>query len=120
MGKCERCGDQMRTSTMSKFNTQTICIPCASEERQAPGFEHAEAMEDAAVRRGDYNFKGVGLSEDDIAFVVLRIAARSAHRAATKPCEWSDGRCIHCGEPYVYRPEFAKPCPKRLEEGVQS
>jgi hypothetical protein len=46
---------------MSMFNTQEICLDCSDAERKRPDFEAAREAEAAAVRSGDYNFKGVGL-----------------------------------------------------------
>lgn len=46
---------------MSFFNTDTICMECAEAERKRPDYGAAHAAEVAAVRRGDWNFKGVGL-----------------------------------------------------------
>ena len=43
------------------FNTETICMECAEAERKRPDYEAAHAAEVAAVRAGDFNFKGVGL-----------------------------------------------------------
>ena len=46
---------------MSMFNTETICMECAEAERKRPDYETAHAAEVAAVKAGDWNFKGVGL-----------------------------------------------------------
>ena len=59
---CDRCGkplDGLRT--MSRFNTDTICMDCEAAERKRPDYEAAREAELAAVRAGDYNFKGIGL-----------------------------------------------------------
>jgi len=75
---CDRCHDLMGISIMSKFNTDTICVPCCQEERQAPGYAAARAAEEAALRNGDYNFPGVGLSAEDRAFLSERRKTRGA------------------------------------------
>lgn len=49
---------------MSFFNTQLCCVPCLLRERQHPQFPRAVAAEEAAVRRGDTNFGGIGLPPD--------------------------------------------------------
>ena len=63
---------------MSKFNTDTICMSCEEDERQAPGYAEASRAESDAVRSGDYNFPGIGLSLADAKFLADRIKARGA------------------------------------------
>ena len=46
--------------TMSRFNTETICMKCAAEERQHPDYRLAVEAEKAACLAGDRNFVGVG------------------------------------------------------------
>ena len=58
---CDRRGNPLTVRTMSLFNTETICMECAEAERKRPDYEAAHAAEVAAVRAGDFNFKGVGL-----------------------------------------------------------
>lgn len=59
---CDRCGSPLSGGrTMSMFNTQTICMKCASEERNRKDYGKAVEAERAAVRRGDRNFRGIGL-----------------------------------------------------------
>lgn len=57
---CDRCGGPLQTRIMSRFNTDCLCMKCAEEERNHPDYEKAAASELAAVRRGDYNFPGIG------------------------------------------------------------
>lgn len=64
MPHCDRCGAQTQVTTMSYFNTETICLACDERERAHPTFEHAQAVEREAVRAGDHNFPGVGLPAD--------------------------------------------------------
>lgn len=59
--KCDRCGkDLQRGQTMSRFNTQVICLDCADKEEKDPRYATPKAAEQDAVFRGDYNFKGIG------------------------------------------------------------
>lgn len=58
---CDRCRTETVGSTGSIFNTQQICLGCAETERAHPGYEEAARRENEAVRRGDFNFLGVGL-----------------------------------------------------------
>ena len=75
--RCKRCGSRDVGFVVSKFNLDTICIPCKDDERLAPGYKTADAAEVAACRAGDYNFPGVGLSRDDARFLAERLAART-------------------------------------------
>ncbi len=63
---------------MSRFNTDTLCLACAADEKAAPGYAFADAAEVAAVRGGNFNFEGVGLSAVDAAFLAVRRAIRRA------------------------------------------
>ncbi len=75
---CDRCNGELKLSIMSKFNTDTICMSCSEDEQQAPGYVAARDAEREAVRSGDYNFPGVGLSTEDLAFLAHRRKARGA------------------------------------------
>ena len=57
---CDRCGGELRVRTMSRFNTDCICMKCAEEERNHPDSQTAADAELAAVKRGDMNFPGIG------------------------------------------------------------
>ena len=63
---CDRCGAslKLRAHTMSKFNTETICMDCEAKERAHPRYAEADRAESEAVRRGDYNFPGIGKPVD--------------------------------------------------------
>ena len=59
--KCDRCGGSLEAGRMmSRFNEETLCMKCIEEERKQPDYEKAAAAELEAVRRGDYNFPGIG------------------------------------------------------------
>lgn len=64
MSKCERCSKDTNVTTCSMFNIQTICMACKEKEAEHPEYEVAREAESRAVRRGDYNFRGVGLPAD--------------------------------------------------------
>ncbi len=53
-------------------------MSCSEDEQQAPGYVAARDAEREAVRSGDYNFPGVGLSTEDLAFLAHRRKARGA------------------------------------------
>lgn len=64
MPVCDRCRESAQITTMSRFNTQMICMPCESTERKHPAYAAAAEAERLAVLRGNYNFPGVGLPKD--------------------------------------------------------
>ena len=60
-GTCQRCYAKANGHTMSMFNTQLICFDCSDKERKRDDFEAARKADEAAIRQGNYNFKGIGL-----------------------------------------------------------
>lgn len=58
---CHRCNKPTNVTTMSRFNTQTICMPCEEAEQKRPDYARAKQAEEDAVKRGDFNFPGIGL-----------------------------------------------------------
>lgn len=61
---CVRCGATNGVTTMSKFNTDIICMECKEKERKHPKYAEADAAELAAVKAGNYNFEGIGKPAD--------------------------------------------------------
>lgn len=57
---CERCKAETSITTMSMFNTQTICMECKDAEAKRPDYKAARGADEAAIRRGDFNFPGIG------------------------------------------------------------
>ena len=62
--RCDRCFGDATVSTMSIFNTDTICMPCKEKEKQHPLYAKAREAELAAVRSGNLNFPGIGKPVD--------------------------------------------------------
>ncbi len=60
MAICQRCGEETSCTIMSMFNTAMICIDCSDKERERPDFKKAQEADEAAIRSGNYNFKGIG------------------------------------------------------------
>jgi len=58
--KCDRCGKETRIHIMSMFNTEDICMECKDAEEKDPRYQEARAADEAAIRRGDFNFPGIG------------------------------------------------------------
>ena len=60
---CDRCGAILTTRIMSMFNEDVICLDCKEKERQHPDYKKAQDAEIAEVRKGNYNFQGIGLKK---------------------------------------------------------
>jgi hypothetical protein len=61
---CERCHSYARERKMSFFNTDMLCKDCQIEEEKHPSFEKAKEKEASEIRKGNYNYPGVGLPDD--------------------------------------------------------
>ena len=67
--RCQRCfewtlEDCYKTSTgfiMSMYNEQMICAPCKDRETKRDDYRAAADADDAAIRQGNFNFRGIGL-----------------------------------------------------------
>ena len=62
--KCDRCPKEAFSTSMSYFNTQNICDKCTEKEELHPKYAEARAVEAEEVRKGNYNYQGIGLPED--------------------------------------------------------
>ena len=58
--ECQRCGTETNSHTMSMFNMQDICLTCKEEERKHPKYDEARQRELEEIKRGNYNFEGIG------------------------------------------------------------
>lgn len=67
--KCDRCHKETNTFTGSYFNTEMICEECDRIERLHPMYEEAKRVELEEVRKGNYNYEGIGLPENYDEFV---------------------------------------------------
>jgi len=61
---CDRCGESLdgKCRIMSIFNTDCICLECKEAEKEHPKYKEARDAEHAEVKRGNYNFKGIGFN----------------------------------------------------------
>ncbi len=58
---CDRCGKDLKDGRiMSMFNEDCICMECCREEKKDKNYKKALEADHEAIRRGDYNFKGIG------------------------------------------------------------
>ena len=59
--KCARCGGSLDGGRiMSRMNTDCLCMRCAEAEKSHPDYGKAVEAEIAEIRKGNYNFKGIG------------------------------------------------------------
>jgi hypothetical protein len=45
---------------MSMFNEDLICMACKAKEKHKPRYREAVEADNAAIKAGNYNFKGIG------------------------------------------------------------
>ena len=64
LGYCQRCKREAQATIGSMFDTSMICMDCLAKEQAHPRYEEARRVEAEAVRRGDYNFPGIGKPAD--------------------------------------------------------
>lgn len=58
---CDRCGGSLEGGRiMSMFNEQCICMSCKDKETKDSGYEKAVEADQEEIRKGNYNFKGIG------------------------------------------------------------
>jgi hypothetical protein len=63
--KCNRCGKETNVHIMSMFNTEEICMDCKAAEELRPDYKDAVKTDEQAIRRGDYNFPGMGFRRNE-------------------------------------------------------
>lgn len=62
---CQRCGKKpIEAFTMSRFNTEIICMGCKEAEKKHPRYQEACDVELAAIKSGNMNYEGIGLPAD--------------------------------------------------------
>jgi len=61
---CPRCGNEITASIVSRFSIEDICLPCSDRERAHPRYAEAVAKEEEEIRRGNFNFAGIGKPPD--------------------------------------------------------
>lgn len=59
--KCQRCGKEAFCTIMSMYNTQIICMECKEKEEKRPDYKKAVDAELDQIKKGNLNFKGIGL-----------------------------------------------------------
>lgn len=67
--KCDRCHKETNCLTGSYFNTEMLCTECDKIEQLHPLYKEAKRVEMEEVRKGNYNYEGIGLPDDYDEFV---------------------------------------------------
>jgi hypothetical protein len=58
---CDRCGKFLDVRIMSMFNEDVICLDCKEKETHHPDYEKASLADLEEIKKGNYNFKGIGM-----------------------------------------------------------
>ncbi len=63
---CDRCGGSLKDGRItSKYNTECICMACKDKETKRADYKKASDAEIAEIRKGNYNFKGIGFNKKE-------------------------------------------------------
>ena len=58
---CDRCGGSLAAGRItSMYNEDCICMECKEKEAQRADYKEAVEADHAEIRKGNYNFKGIG------------------------------------------------------------
>ena len=58
---CDRCGRDLKGGRiMSMFNEDCICMECKDKVTKDKDYERARDREHEEVKKGNYNYKGIG------------------------------------------------------------
>ena len=59
---CDRCGGSLSGGRiMSMFNEDCICMKCKDKELKRADYNNAVETDHEEIKKGNYNFKGIGL-----------------------------------------------------------
>lgn len=111
---CQRClGKTNNITTMSIFNMDIICVTCKSEEKKHPKYKEAVDAEYQEVKKGNYNFPGIGypmgLETGQIGVVKSRF---SNSESKMKIVSFTDsGQYMRC-----IRIDISDKAPKRIKD----
>lgn len=62
---CDRCGGTLENGRiMSMFNTDCLCMACKEKERQHPDYKKAQEADISEIKKGNYNFEGIGFNQE--------------------------------------------------------
>ena len=58
--RCDRCHVRLTARIMSMYNDDVLCPECQEKEAQRSDYQDAVQADRDAIKRGDYNFPGIG------------------------------------------------------------
>lgn len=61
---CDRCYYPTDVVCMSYFNEDMCCPSCIAKEKKHPKYAEAKRIENEEVKKGNFNFQGIGLPDD--------------------------------------------------------
>lgn len=65
VSKCDRCGGSLEGGRiLSMFNTDVLCMKRKDEERKRPDYKAAQEADIAEIKKGNYNFEGIGYNNE--------------------------------------------------------
>jgi hypothetical protein len=60
--RCDRCGASLAGGRiLSMYNEDVLCLECKRKEAERPDYREAVEADHREIRKGNYNFKGIGL-----------------------------------------------------------
>lgn len=61
---CDRCRKPLNgIRQMSMYNEDCLCMDCIESEKKRPDYKAAAEADHAEIRKGNYNFQGIGYPE---------------------------------------------------------
>ena len=60
-GTCQRCFEETSSYIMSMYSTRLICLVCKNKEEVRPDYKDAVDADVAEIKKGNFNFKGIGV-----------------------------------------------------------
>ena len=62
---CDRCHQPLNgMRTLSMYNNDCICMDCKDKERQRADYGKAVEADHAEIKKGNFNFEGIGYRKE--------------------------------------------------------
>lgn len=64
---CDCCHTSLegKARIMSMYNDDCLCPDCKEEEKKRPDYQKAVDAENAEIKKGNYNFPGIGIKKEE-------------------------------------------------------